>query len=115
MMRTNDFMKQKDRLIAIIERDQEKLIDALIGYEPYATAKDEIERSLITLKGLEKEFTKIKSSKRLIQSRHFFQSICRCIRSYYSLLHQATLQVPSMCASRTILVLCWANCRKYSI
>lgn len=72
MMRTNDFMKQKDRLIAIIERDQEKLIDALIGYEPYATAKDEIERSLITLKGLEKEFTKIKSSKKVDAVSTFF-------------------------------------------
>lgn len=58
-------MKQKDKLIAIIEQDQEKIVDILISCEPYATAKDEIERSLMTLRGFEKEFSKVKSSKKV--------------------------------------------------
>ena len=64
MMHTNDFMQQKDKLVLLIEQNQDKIINALIKYEPYATAKDEVERSLLTLQGLGKELSKVKSGKK---------------------------------------------------
>lgn len=72
MMHTNDFIERINKLISIIERDQEKIIGLLIDYEPYAAAKDEIERSLITLKGLEKELSKVKSDKKVSAVSTFF-------------------------------------------
>lgn len=72
MMHMNDFMKQKDELIATIEHNQENIIDSLTKYEPYTAAKDEVERSLLTLKGLEKEFAKLKSNKKAGAISTFF-------------------------------------------
>ena len=72
MRHTRDFIVQVDKLREIIERDQEQLIDLLLQYETYATAKDEIKRSLATLCGLEKELSKTKSTKKVSTVSTFF-------------------------------------------
>lgn len=71
-MHTNNFIKQVASLIELIEKREERIVDILTRYEPYSAARDEIERSLITLRGIEKEFSRVRSPRRVGAISTFF-------------------------------------------
>lgn len=64
MMHTNDFTVKVNELATLIEINKDEIVSILANYETYTTAKDETERSLITLRGLGKEMSRVKTVKK---------------------------------------------------
>lgn len=64
MMHTNDFTVKVNELATLIEINKDEIVSILANYETHTTAKDETERSLITLRGLGKEMARVKTVKK---------------------------------------------------
>ncbi len=66
------FINNCEKMASKIEQNESKLYSLLSSYETYSTIKDEVERSIATLRGAEKEFINIKEPLKNLNISTFF-------------------------------------------